>query len=605
MTMTSTTLPISISEKSLQQKDEAKKIIKRHTLYAAGLGFIPIPIVDAVSITAIQIWMIRDIAKVYGIPFKRHIVKSFIGSIVGNTGAIGIVKFIPGVGSMLGGTTVSIGAATATYALGQLFMEHFYQGGTLLDFDPVKSRSYFQKLYSEHEATVETLQAEKDGQPAISSDSNALGEMEAYLKERELYFQEQQQKNAQTIADLQQAKEALLAEGAEGETYQQETDKHIAQLEANKTQLETTIEELQNQLQAQEDWADKENDYLDSQETDRQEIMDLLAASKSREEEIVALQQQLKAQTRLAENNLLQYKESQEQLEQSFAELGQEVEEKEALQREIVQHQTLQQQQKQQVQTLETENQQKQQAITILQRQLQETEASQKRNWLWWILLPLLLLLVGWFAGLSYGKKTSQNNTPQEQSQPLGFKSTKEESSATDQVAENVPMPTLALSTAPPSVESEATTTPIEINPPTPIETSALRRPDAAALGFDPNSAEAAMANHLSNPTSLYPKTFWTRKIYFLPNAVEPHPSGKQQIENIALIAQKYPQATIRIYGHTDQAEGWSAGINRANLIAAILMEKGIASNRMLTYLIDKESNPEGIRGIEFELLNG
>jgi len=162
--MAQLTMPISTSEKSFQQKDEAKKIIRRSTLYAAGLGFIPIPLLDAVSITGIQIWMVRDIAKVYNIPFKRHMVKSFIGSVIGNTGAIGIVKFIPVVGSMLGGTTVSLGAATATYALGQLFMEHFNQGGTLLDFDPVKSRAYFQKLYEEEEATVQALKKENSQQ---------------------------------------------------------------------------------------------------------------------------------------------------------------------------------------------------------------------------------------------------------------------------------------------------------------------------------------------------------------------------------------------------------------------------------------------------------
>jgi len=105
--MTSTAISNSLLEKNFQQKDEAKKIIKRHTLYAAGLGFLPIPIVDAVSITANQIWMIRDISKIYNIPFKQHLVKSFIGSLVGTTGAIGLVKFIPGVGSILGGTTVS------------------------------------------------------------------------------------------------------------------------------------------------------------------------------------------------------------------------------------------------------------------------------------------------------------------------------------------------------------------------------------------------------------------------------------------------------------------------------------------------------------------
>lgn len=55
---------------SFKQKDAAQKIINQRTLYAAGLGFIPFPLLDAIGITSTQIWMIRDIAKVYRIPFK-------------------------------------------------------------------------------------------------------------------------------------------------------------------------------------------------------------------------------------------------------------------------------------------------------------------------------------------------------------------------------------------------------------------------------------------------------------------------------------------------------------------------------------------------------
>jgi len=86
------TISVSFLEKQKQQRVEANDIIKRDTLYAAGLGLVPVPIVDVLSIATIQIWMIRDIAKIYNIPFKRHMVKSFIGSLIGNTGAISLVK---------------------------------------------------------------------------------------------------------------------------------------------------------------------------------------------------------------------------------------------------------------------------------------------------------------------------------------------------------------------------------------------------------------------------------------------------------------------------------------------------------------------------------
>ena len=615
--MTSTTLPISLSEKSFQQKDEAKKIIKRNTLYAAGLGFFPIPILDAVSITGIQIWMIRDIAKVYDVPFKRHIVKSFIGAAAGNLGAIGIVKFIPGIGSMLGGTTVSVGAATATYALGQLFMEHFSQGGTLLDFDPVKSRAYFQKLYEEHETTVNSLKNKE--QVAQSPTETSLAEMQAYLKERELYFQEQHEKDAQTIADLQATNQALTTDGVASNQQeneerivqlkadnlrlqatnqalttdgvasdQQENEERIVQLEADNLTLQETIDELQEKIHEQD------ADYFKNQEGDRAEIIALIAANKARQHEIVAVQQQLKGKAALEEELTIRYETSQTEQKQLIADLKQQVQSKETLEDQLAQAHIREQQHKRQVQQLETTAQQGQRTITTLQQQLQEKEAAQKRNKFWWLLLPLLLLL-GWFAGLSYGKRTSTKATPQEQVQPLGFKAT------TNEPPTNIPTSEAVATAATALVPTELSeTTAIKVSE----EESSLRGPDAAALGFDPDSAEAAMANHLCNPAAIYPKTFWAKKIYFLPTADQPHPSSQQQIENIVLVAKKYPQMTMRIYGHTDKTEGFPAGINRANIIANILKDKGIAANRIVTYLIDKKQEAAAYRGIEFELLS-
>lgn len=145
--------------RSKQRKKAADKIIHRRMLYAAGLGFIPIPIVDAVTILGTQVLMISDIAKLYRIPFKQHKVKSFIGSLIGSVGAIGGVKAIPVIGSVLGGVAVSLGSAAATYAIGKVFTQHFDQGGTLLDFNPVESRKYFQELYEEGQQKAKGLKA--------------------------------------------------------------------------------------------------------------------------------------------------------------------------------------------------------------------------------------------------------------------------------------------------------------------------------------------------------------------------------------------------------------------------------------------------------------
>lgn len=154
---------MSSLEAQIKQKKKANSIIRFRTLFATGIGFVPFPVLDAAGILAIQLWMIRDLAKVYDIPFKKQLARSIIGSLVGNISTVGAIKFIPGLGSLLGGGAVALSGAAATYALGKVFIQHFSQGGTLLTFDPIKSQAYFQQLYEEGKASVEELKEQEAG----------------------------------------------------------------------------------------------------------------------------------------------------------------------------------------------------------------------------------------------------------------------------------------------------------------------------------------------------------------------------------------------------------------------------------------------------------
>jgi len=148
-------------KRSKELKKTARTIIRRRMLYAAGLGVIPFPIVDAAGILAVQVVMIKDLAKVYDIPFKEQLVKSFIGSLAGSMSAMSVVKTLPVMGSTIGAVAVSVSGAASTYAIGKVFVHHFDLGGTLLDFDPVKSQQYFKKLYEEGAKEAVHLKEEK------------------------------------------------------------------------------------------------------------------------------------------------------------------------------------------------------------------------------------------------------------------------------------------------------------------------------------------------------------------------------------------------------------------------------------------------------------
>jgi membrane protein YqaA with SNARE-associated domain len=74
--------------------------------------------------------MLHSVAKLYEVPFSKNLGKSSIAS-------------------LLGGAT--------TYAIGSVFAQHFESGGTLLDFDAKKMRSYFSNKLAEGKDVVANL----------------------------------------------------------------------------------------------------------------------------------------------------------------------------------------------------------------------------------------------------------------------------------------------------------------------------------------------------------------------------------------------------------------------------------------------------------------
>ncbi len=128
----------------------ANSIIKNHMIWAMGAGFIPVPIADFFAVTAINLDMIRQLSKVYEINFKETEGKAVITALTGTSLArLGAraVKFIPGIGSVLGGVTLAVLSGASTYALGEVFKKHFETGGTFLDFDPARLKKYYDEKF--------------------------------------------------------------------------------------------------------------------------------------------------------------------------------------------------------------------------------------------------------------------------------------------------------------------------------------------------------------------------------------------------------------------------------------------------------------------------
>jgi uncharacterized protein (DUF697 family) len=131
----------------------ATEIVKRYSLYAGGAGLIPVPMVDFAAISAVELKMLAEIAKVYGVPFEHDRVRPIVSALIGGyaTTKLGygiggsMLKSVPLVGSLLGLVAVPGFAAGVTWAIGKVFITHFASGGTFLDFDPQTTRDWFSK----------------------------------------------------------------------------------------------------------------------------------------------------------------------------------------------------------------------------------------------------------------------------------------------------------------------------------------------------------------------------------------------------------------------------------------------------------------------------
>jgi len=155
------------------RKAWTNKAIKNHALGAMVIGLIPLPAVDFVALTSLQLRLLYKFSKFYNVKFIKGKGKNIIASMLGGyipvsmAGPIAsLVKAIPIVGQTSGVLAMSSLAGATTYALGKVFVQHFESGGTLLDFDPATLRDYFVEQFKEGGKVTEEL---KKGAPLKST----------------------------------------------------------------------------------------------------------------------------------------------------------------------------------------------------------------------------------------------------------------------------------------------------------------------------------------------------------------------------------------------------------------------------------------------------
>lgn len=112
-------------------ENKCHKAIHTASTAAALAGAIPIPMSDAIPITAAQIGMIISIGKCFDITLSQAAAKSIAGVVLsqqaGRAIFTNILKVIPGAGTIAGSVVGASTAATLTEVLGWIVADDFYR----------------------------------------------------------------------------------------------------------------------------------------------------------------------------------------------------------------------------------------------------------------------------------------------------------------------------------------------------------------------------------------------------------------------------------------------------------------------------------------------
>ena len=133
----------------------ARHTVKSWSTWAAAAGLIPVPALDLAAIGSLQVKMIYELCKVYGIPYKKETVQSLLAGLAGSTLTVlasgylstSVFRYVPYAGPVLSFVVQPGLAFASTYALGQIFIRQFESGQSLVGLTAeVVSSSYEEQL---------------------------------------------------------------------------------------------------------------------------------------------------------------------------------------------------------------------------------------------------------------------------------------------------------------------------------------------------------------------------------------------------------------------------------------------------------------------------
>ena len=151
---------------------QAEEIVRGHILWAMGGGLMPFPLLDMAAVTAVQMDMLKQLSDLYEVDFSQAMGKTFVTAVTGSTFAklgASVFKAIPGVGTIVGGLSMSLLSGASTYAVGQVAIAQMETHGELADIDLDTAKTMYKEWFEKGKEYVSNLEKESKTSDVLES----------------------------------------------------------------------------------------------------------------------------------------------------------------------------------------------------------------------------------------------------------------------------------------------------------------------------------------------------------------------------------------------------------------------------------------------------
>lgn len=147
------------SEVNQQRRMLAERVVHQHAAVAAGVGVIPVPVIDIAGLAVVQLRMLAKLADQYDVKYSGNLGRTLVSALLGvlvpvslKTTTYGLLRSVPVFGPLLGFLTLPGFSWAATYAIGTVFIDAFEQDEDLETMNVDRAKEKVKQVFEQAKA---------------------------------------------------------------------------------------------------------------------------------------------------------------------------------------------------------------------------------------------------------------------------------------------------------------------------------------------------------------------------------------------------------------------------------------------------------------------